>query len=84
VIPVPGLALYFGAGAGLHNRDRDDRSRHDDDDDENSLEARLPIGLEYTVRTVPLGIFIELAPALEVIPDFDFHLRGGIGVRYYF
>ena len=85
VFPVSGLALYFGAGAGLHNHDRDDNGRNDDDDDEeNSLEARLPIGIEYTVRAVPLGIFLELVPALEVIPDFDFHLRGGLGVRYYF
>jgi len=83
VFPVPELALYLGFGAGLHNRDRDDRGRGDDDD-ENSLEARLPLGIEYTVRRVPLGVFLELAPALEVIPDFDFHLRGGLGVRYYF
>ena len=26
----------------------------------------------------------ELAPALEIIPDVDFHLRAGIGARYYF
>ncbi|HPA73771.1 MAG TPA: hypothetical protein PKY31_15985 [Spirochaetota bacterium] len=83
VFPVGELALYLGAGGGFRNHDHDESDRHDHDD-ENSLEVRVPIGVEYTVRQVPLGIFLELVPALELVPDVDFHLRGGLGARYFF
>ncbi|HOP29965.1 MAG TPA: hypothetical protein P5120_13640 [Spirochaetota bacterium] len=84
VFPVDGLALYVGAGAGFHHHNRDDEGRHHDGDDYNSLECRIPVGLEYTLQKAPLGIFLELVPALEIIPDIDSDIRGGLGLRYYF
>src|SRR3989339_599045 len=36
------------------------------------------IGLEYLFDTNPLGIFIEIAPAIGT----DFIFQGGVGVRY--
>ena len=36
------------------------------------------IGLEYLFDTNPLGIFIEVAPAIGT----DFIFQGGVGVRY--
>jgi hypothetical protein len=82
------LSLYFGAGLGFH-RFSDDHyyNRHDryyDHYTENRLDIRVPVGVEYTVTKIPLGIFVELVPALRIIPDIDFNFWGGIGVRYYF
>jgi hypothetical protein len=81
VFPVKNLVLYFGIGPGYHRYEKEKRGENEV---ENRLEARLPIGLEYTVDKAPLGVFIELAPALRVVPDIDFEVRGGIGLRYYF
>lgn len=81
LFPVGELTVYMGAGLGLH--EHDEESKHHEED-ELSLEARLPLGIAYTFRQVPIEVFIELAPALEFIPDIDFDLRGGIGARYYF
>lgn len=82
VFPIEELILYFGIGPGYHRYEK--KNRWDEEEVENRLEARLPIGLEYMVEKVPLGVFIELAPAMRVVPDFDFEVRGGIGLRYYF
>lgn len=81
VFPVSELSLYAGAGVGLH--DHDEESKHHEED-EVSLEARLLLGIAYTFSQVPIEVFLELAPALEFIPDIDFDLRGGLGARYYF
>lgn len=81
LFPINELSLYLGAGVGLHHHDKETKHH---DEDELSLEARLPIGIAYLFRQIPLEIFLEIAPALEIIPDIDFDLRGGLGARYYF
>ncbi len=83
VFPVRELALYLGGGGGFHHHDSDsDRNHHKDE--YNSLECRVPLGVEYTLDKAPLGIFAEIVPALQVIPDIESDIRGGIGIRYYF
>ena len=83
IIPLRGTALYIGAGPGIHHHENDNNKNRDDDDD-NSIECRVPVGVEYTFTQIPIGCFLELVPALEIVPDIDFHIRGGIGFRYYF
>ena len=83
IIPLRGTTLYIGAGPGIHHHENDN-NKNRDDDDYNSLECRVPVGVEYTFTQVPIGCFLELVPALEIVPDIDFHIRGGIGFRYYF
>lgn len=46
--------------------------------------ARLPLGIEWNPKTIPLGVFLELAPAISVIPETSGIFFGGIGVRYFF
>ena len=46
--------------------------------------ARGVIGLVYFFKGVPLDAFLEVAPILDLAPDTDFSLNGGIGVRYFF
>ena len=66
------LPLYFGIGAkiGFGN--------------DVSLGARVPVGLAYLFDGTPLDVFIEIVPGLEIIPDTQFDMGGGIGVRYWF
>jgi hypothetical protein len=45
---------------------------------------RVPLGLEYILSEIPLGLFFEVAPGLDLIPGTDFSLGAGIGVRWYF
>ncbi len=41
-------------------------------------------GLAWWPRGVPLDVFAELAPVLDLAPSTGFSLMGGIGVRYFF
>ena len=83
IFPVHEIALYFGVGGGFQHHDRDHRKDHNDEE-YNSIDLRIPFGAEYRFTKVPLGIFLDIAPCLEIIPEVDFDLRGGLGVRYYF
>ena len=47
--------------------------------------ARVPIGLDLTFRRPRwLEVYLEIAPALVVIPPLDFTFDVGLGVRAYF
>jgi hypothetical protein len=45
--------------------------------------VRIPVGISYLLPSVPLDIFLELAPTV-VLTDVDLELYGGIGIRYMF
>ena len=50
-----------------------------------ALLARVPLGLDLTFRRPHwLEIYLELAPALVVIPPLGFDIDVGLGVRAYF
>ncbi|MFW6288473.1 MAG: hypothetical protein ACOC2Q_01695 [Spirochaetota bacterium] len=46
------------------------------------LGLRIPVGLVYDIDDVPLEVFLELAPGLNLFPSTVFNFGGGIGVRY--
>lgn len=48
------------------------------------LGGRVPVGIEWRPSETPIGVFLELAPGLSLIPQFGFIIEGGIGIRYYF
>ncbi|NOQ22984.1 MAG: hypothetical protein GQ565_10120 [Candidatus Aegiribacteria sp.] len=48
------------------------------------LGARVPVGISWLPDSVPLDLFIELAAIVDIIPDTDFDLNGGIGIRFVF
>lgn len=54
------------------------------DEGKEGLGARFPLGMEYMLSAEPLGFFLELVPVLELIPETDFDLDGGVGCRIYF
>jgi hypothetical protein len=68
------LPLYFGGGLRFVDRENQD----------NKFGIRLPVGVEYLFENVSLGAFFEFAPVLNLTPDTDFDLEGGIGIRFFF
>ena len=69
------LPLYFGVGALLRFRD---------DDYANQAGIRAPVGVSYMFDNVPVDIFAEVAPAIDIAPFARGEVTGGIGVRYWF
>ncbi len=85
LFPVPEMTFYLGGGGAFHHYHRDRHVRvWDDEDEENRLETRMPFGINYVFKPVPIEAFLELVPALEIVPDVDFRMRAGLGARYYF
>lgn len=49
-----------------------------------NIGIRIPVGLDYMFADAPIDIFAELVPILDLAPETDFDLGGGIGIRYWF
>ena len=74
------LDWHIGGGARLWMWD--DYSPRNE---EVALAARMPIGLDLTfARPSFLEVFLELAPALYIVPGVALDVEGFIGVRFYF
>ena len=52
--------------------------------DDALLGVRVPLGLDYMFADAPIDIFLELVPILDLAPETDFDLGGGIGARFWF
>jgi hypothetical protein len=48
------------------------------------LGARVPAGVSYRFRTVPLELFLELGLDVYLFPATDIGFSGGLGARYRF
>lgn len=72
--------LYFGIGPRFSFHYNDNKSHHNDE----HLGIRFPVGLSALFQKVPIELFLEVAPILDVIPDTDVEFNGGLGIRYYF
>jgi hypothetical protein len=68
------FVLYTGVGARF-------RARHEDN---TLLGIRVVGGLAYWPRGVPLDIFAEVAPIVDLAPATKLGANGGIGVRFFF
>lgn len=81
------LPLYYGPGLRMRFWNNGYHWRHGEWHDEGGrmdLAVRFPVGLAYQFDGAPVDVFVELVPALGLVPatylDFDF----GIGARYWF
>jgi len=68
------LPWYVGVGGRARLKDGDD----------SEVGVRIPVGLDYVFKDLPLDVFIEVAPIFDLVPDTDYDVSGGIGIRYYF
>lgn len=74
------LPFYYGIGGRIIFADD-----YPDTGDENVvLGARVPVGINYLFENTPVGLFLELAPIVNIVPETDLDLDGSLGVRYYF
>ncbi len=67
------MPLYFGIGGRIRL-----------ENDETRAGMRIPIGAEYIFEDSPVGIFIEIVPIMDVIPETTADLNAGFGIRYIF
>ncbi|MGM0640843.1 MAG: hypothetical protein ACQESN_05425 [Thermotogota bacterium] len=52
-----------------------------------SVTARAPLGIEYDLTNlteIPINLFLEIAPGLDILPSINFDLSGGAGFVYFF
>jgi hypothetical protein len=77
LIPVPRgrLPVYFGVGGLVRFRDNNN---------DNQVGIRVPVGLSYMPDDLPMDVFVEIGPALDITPNVQGEVTGGVGVRYWF
>jgi hypothetical protein len=71
------LPLYYGPGAWVSLHSHDDHSH-------TRAGIRGVIGLAYHFATAPFDIFLEVGPAISVVPDTRGGAFGGLGARFFF
>lgn len=84
---VSALNPYVGVGPVVAFSDGDkDHSHHviEDDDDDFGIGGRIPIGVEWTDKEMPIGVSLEIAPGAIIVPSTNAFIQGGVAVRYYF
>lgn len=52
--------------------------------DKGILGVRIPFGIAFWPRGVPLDVFFEVAPILDLVPATELTGHAGIGARYFF
>lgn len=72
-VPSGELPVYIGVGARLKLVP-----------DHLRLGVRVPFGAEYIFAEIPVGLFLEVAPGIDVIPETKFFSNGAVGARWYF
>ncbi len=72
-VPRGLLPLYFGLGPAIRIGEND-----------SFFGIRIPIGIEYFILNIPLSIFGEIGPRVEIIPNSSVKVAGGVGIRFVF
>lgn len=65
------LPLYYGIGG---------RAKFEE---KGKIGVRIPVGINYIFPNVPLDIFLEIVPLLDLVPSTEFGLSVAIGIRYF-
>ena len=67
------LAAHYGIGGRLGLRDRA----------EDRVGARIPVGLTYFADEGRVGIYLQVAPVVDLAPDTELDFQAGLGARYF-
>lgn len=68
------LPLYFGVGGRFTSGDTGHLAE---------LGVRAPVGVSWIPAKVPLDLFVEVAPVLNLFPDSALSVSAAIGLRYW-
>lgn len=81
--PYAGIGPVAAIGQG---KDHDRGDYFDKRSDSFALAVRIPFGIEWMNPNpkMPIGIGLELAPGIVIVPRTDGFLHGGVTFRYYF
>ena len=77
VFETPNIPLYLGVGGRIKLKNNEHNS-------DLRLGVRIPFGIAYQFSEVPVDVFLEIAPVLDLNPSTSGSINGAIGVRYYF
>ena len=77
VFETPNIPLYLGVGGRIKLKNNEHNS-------DMRLGVRVPFGIAYQFSEVPVDVFLEIAPVLDLNPSTSGSINGAIGVRYYF
>jgi hypothetical protein len=77
-VPAGALPAYVGVGGRMKLAGNSDEYK------DFRLGVRVPVGLEYLFDGIPIGLFIEVAPVLDILPGTGFGVNGAAGARWYF
>jgi hypothetical protein len=77
VFETPNLPLYIGVGGRIKLKNNEHNS-------DMRLGVRVPFGMSYQFNEVPVDVFLELVPIIDLNPTTSGSINGAIGVRYYF
>jgi hypothetical protein len=66
------IPVYFGVGGRIKSGTK------------SAFGVRIPGGIAVLVTSVPLDVFLEIAPILDLAPSTGLSANGGIGVRFFF
>lgn len=81
-IPTPVSTItfpfYVGVGGKVGIRGKKDNQR------KTIVGIRVPVGVAAQWTNIPVEVYVEAAPGIEVLPGTEFDFTGGIGARYYF
>ena len=76
------LPVYYGIGGRLRlENENNGNGRHTNDV---LISFRMPLGVSYIFAKVPIDMFVEVVPMLDIVPDTDFDINAAFGVRFYF
>lgn len=67
------LPFYLGIGGRIRFHD-----------EKNKIGVRFVAGLEYFMEEWPIAFFVEVAPILDLAPETEGDINGGLGIRFYF
>jgi hypothetical protein len=82
---LPGrLPVYFGVGGRIKFQGSNDGNGKGQNDERTRVGIRAPVGISYLFHDVPVDLFAEVVPILDIAPETKFGIGVGLGARYYF
>ena len=72
-VPAGQLGFYCGVGGLVNLRP-----------DNTAVTLRIPLGVTYVFANVPLDVFLELVPGMQLFPETRVAGFAGLGIRYWF
>jgi hypothetical protein len=74
------LAFHYGIGGKASFVDNENENEGND----TVIGARIPLGLMIPLRHHPVDFFVEVVPTIDLAPDTEFGVNGGIGAHLFF